>query len=90
MPAALVPPLQGMRNLPERHDRLDGIEQISIVTVHAAEMLSPQLQPQIAGEHPSAVAEAARVNRFAGIARGVHHRACDLGIVAPRSSIEIV
>lgn len=73
--AAQVPPVQGQRRLAELRHSLGGIEQVCIVSVLAPQVLAPQLQPQVAGELPSAVAKAGWIDGFAGIALVVDHGA---------------
>lgn len=82
-PTSQVPPVQGKRGFPERRFRLDGVEQVSIVTFPAAEVLAPKLEPKVASELANAVAEAGRISGFARIAFRVQYRAGDLGVMAP-------
>ncbi len=85
-----VPPFQVERGFTELRDRLGGIEQISIIPFRPPEVLPPQLQPQVTCELASSVAEAGRIDGGARVACGVDDRAGDLGVVAPRPSIEVV
>jgi hypothetical protein len=85
-----MPAFQRLGRFPERRDGFGRIEQASIVAVRAAEMLTPQLQPQVSGELSGSVSKARRIEWLATIALFVDHGARDLGVVAPGPPIEIV
>src|SRR5450759_3808188 len=53
-------------------------------------MLSPQQKSEVTCICARAVTQARRVDRFPRIAYLVHHGACDLGVMAPRSAVEVV
>ena len=85
-----VPAFKRVRGGIERLHRPSWIDQVSIVTFGSAEMLSPELQAQVAGEGARAVAQARRIDRLPRIAHLVKHGACDLGVMAPRPAVEVV
>src|ERR1700682_4370829 len=89
-PPILMPLVQGQRSFTELRHRLHGVEQIAILAIRAAEVLAPQLQPQVAGKPPSAIAESCWIDRFARVAFLIDHGARDLRIVTPGPPIEIV
>ena len=60
------------------------------VWTEATEVLAPQLEPKVPCELPSTVAKPRRINRFTLITLVVKHSARDLGVVTPRSSVEVV
>ncbi len=68
-----MPAFQRLGRIPERRDRFGGIEQASIVAVRAAEVLTPQLQPQVSSELSGAVSKASRIMGFATVALVVDH-----------------
>jgi hypothetical protein len=78
-----MPALERLSGLPEPGHRLDGIEQISVVAFRAAEVLSPQLQPQVARKLPRAIAKTGRIEGRPSIALVVKDGTGDLGVVAP-------
>ena len=52
-----MPAVEGKRGLAKDRHSLERIQQVVIVAVRAAEVLSRQLEPQIASKFASAVAE---------------------------------
>ena len=58
-------------------DRRDGVDEVVVVAVVAPEVLAPQPQPGVAGEHPGPVAEAAGVARLALVAVARRSRRSD-------------
>ena len=84
-PAFPVPRLQpGCGRLPGP-EACDRVEQVGVVVLAAAEVLAPQPQPQLAGEHPRPIPEPRRVDRLAEIQALVQDGAGDLGVVGSRS-----
>jgi hypothetical protein len=67
----------------EFRERLGGIDKVTIVPFVATEVLSPQPQAQVARVLARAVAKSRWVRRRPGITLVIHHRARDLGVVAP-------
>ena len=88
--AAEMPSFQRQRRIPELRQRPLRIEQIRIVAILTSEVLSPELQSQVARELASAVAKAGRVDGVPAIARFVDDGAGNLGVMAPGPPIEVV
>jgi len=67
----------------KRLHRPSWIEQVSIVTFGATEMLSPELQAQVAGVRARAITQPCRIDWLSRVVHLVKHGACDLGVMAP-------
>ena len=85
-----MPSLQRLGSLPEPRHRLGRIQQVPVVAFGTAEMLAPQLQAQVARIGARAIAQARGIDGFPRIALLVHDRAGDLGVMGPRSPVEVV
>src|SRR6185437_3992743 len=66
------------------------VDKVVVVAVGPAQMFTSQLKAQVAGKHPRSVIEPRGVERLAIVSVLIEHGAAQLGIVAPRASIEVV
>jgi hypothetical protein len=88
--AAVVPGLELGRGRPPGLEACHRVEQPGVVVVvPEPEVFAPQAQPQLAGEHPGAVARATRVGWVTGVALLVQHRAGHLGVLGPGAAVEV-
>ena len=88
LPPAGVPRVQALGDRPQPGEPLERVDQVGVVL--GVQVLAPQLQPQVAGEPPGAVAVAGRVARLALVALLVEHRAGQLAVVRPAAQVEVV
>ena len=90
--APVVPGLEpGRGRLPglEAGDRVEQPGVAAMVVGSEPEVLAPQAEPELTGEHPGSIAEAARVGWVAGVALLVEDRAGGLGVVGPGAAVEV-
>jgi hypothetical protein len=67
-----------------------GIDEVCIVTRWAPEVLAPQREAGLSGQDARTITVPAGVARLPGITQIVEHRTPELGVVGPRSAVEVV
>src|SRR5437763_11212195 len=84
-----MPGVEGIGGCGHRPYRIARVDEVCIVAWLAVEMFTKQLESQIPGEHPRAVAVACRVGRLAVVAAVVEHRHRELAVMAPGAPVEV-
>ena len=85
-----MPTVEAVRRGGHGVEELHRINEVSIVVLISAQVLASQLQPQVAGKDARAVAETSGIDRLPRVLIRVDHGATELGVVAPRTAIQVV
>jgi hypothetical protein len=87
---AVMPSSERGRRLPPSIEAGGRVDEVDVVAVVASEVFAPEAQTRVACQHTGAVSEARGVERFPLVVGRVEHGARNLGVVGPRTPVEVV